>query len=235
MDVEEYGPVPGRCRKGYKKNRQTKMCHKTPKSTSPNRTLKVKPRKDTPYHHVSNTSLKMYGPVPGRCRKGYKKNKLTKMCHQTLKSTSPKKNVTLKTKQEEEEEVTTEEPEEEEEVTPQEHKEEEEVTPQEPEEEEEVTPQEHKEEEEVTPQEPEEEEEVTPQEPEEEEEEVTPGFGSLIAKVINKLISPSKSPVSKKIESIKLSPIMAEILTKKDTPTNEDKKLKTKQYKKSTK
>ena len=250
MDVEEYGPVPGRCRKGYKKNRLTKMCHKTPKSTSPNRTLKVKPRKDTPYHHVSNTSLKMYGPVPGRCRNGYKKNKLTKMCHQTLKSTSPKKNVTLKTKQEEEvtpqehkeeeEEVTPQEhKEEEEEVTPQEHKEEEEeVTPQEhKEEEEEVTPQEHKEEEEeVTPQEhKEEEEEVTPQEHKEEEEEVTPGFGSLIAKVINKLISPSKSPASKKIESIKLSPKMTEILTKIDTPINGDKKLKTKQYKKSTK
>ena len=72
--MESYGPVKGRCRKGYKKNKTTKMCDpikeesKTPKQLFKSKT-KSKSKK-----------LKSYGPVKGRCRKGYKKNKTTKMC-----------------------------------------------------------------------------------------------------------------------------------------------------------
>ena len=181
--------------------------------------------------------LDEYGPVPGRCRKGCKKNnmchktmksssltanktlkvpqeqygpvpgrcrkgyKKNNMCYKTMKSSSPKKNITLKATQAED--------------TKQEKEEDKEK-------EKEEEPEEEKEEEK---------DEVTQQEPEEEKEEVTPGFGSLLSKVINKMISPSKPSESEKVESIKLSPEMSKILTNKDTPMPEDKKLKTKQLK----
>jgi len=159
---------------------------------------------------TTNNTLKVppeqYGPVPGRCRKGYKKNN---MCYKTMKSSSPKKNITLKATQAED------------------TKPEQEVKEEEQEEvkEEEEEPEEEKEEEKE--EEPEEEQE----EVKEEEEKDTPGFGSFVAKVINKMISPSKPSESEKVESMNLSPEMSKILTNKDTPMSEDKKLKTKQLK----
>ena len=53
MPVDKYGPVPGRCRKGYRKHKTSKMCIN-----------KDIPKTPTP---------EQYGPVLGRCRAGYKK------------------------------------------------------------------------------------------------------------------------------------------------------------------
>tara|TARA_X000000950_G_C13785138_1_gene606868 strand:- start:621 stop:926 length:306 start_codon:yes stop_codon:yes gene_type:complete len=68
MPIDKYGPVPGRCRKGYRKHKTNKMCIN-----------KDIPRTPTP---------QQYGLVPGRCRAGYKKNKTTKLCiKKSLQST----------------------------------------------------------------------------------------------------------------------------------------------------
>ena len=41
-EKDEYGPVKGRCKKGYRKDKTTKMCKK--KGASPNKTLKNSPK-----------------------------------------------------------------------------------------------------------------------------------------------------------------------------------------------
>ena len=80
--MESYGPVKGRCRKGYKKNKTTKMCDPIKeKSKSPQHLSKSKTKSKTKTKTTSKSKkLNSYGPVKGRCRKGYKKNKTTKMC-----------------------------------------------------------------------------------------------------------------------------------------------------------
>ena len=64
MSPDYYGPVPGRCRSGYRKHKTKKICIK-----------KSIPKTPTP---------EQYGPVPGRCRAGYRKHKVTKMCKKNL-------------------------------------------------------------------------------------------------------------------------------------------------------
>lgn len=70
---DEYGPVDGRCKTGYRKNKTTKMCvavkHKTKKNTKLANCIKKCPN-----------PLQEYGPARTRCRKGYIKNKTSKMC-----------------------------------------------------------------------------------------------------------------------------------------------------------
>tara|TARA_Y100000748_G_scaffold303729_1_gene309866 strand:+ start:1673 stop:3436 length:1764 start_codon:yes stop_codon:yes gene_type:complete len=120
--VEEYGPVPGRCKKGYHKNKLSKMCEKKEAKpvTKAKPVHKAKPvpklnnscenklivlakqhekalqkidAQNKKLKHCTSESFKQdkdhYGPVKGRCRKGYHKNKTTKLCVK-------KKNVTLK-------------------------------------------------------------------------------------------------------------------------------------------
>ena len=74
MDAKDkYGPVEGRCKTGYHKNKTTNMCvavkHKTKKN------IKL-------VHCIKKciNPLVEYGPAPTRCRKGYVKNKTSKMC-----------------------------------------------------------------------------------------------------------------------------------------------------------
>ena len=91
--MESYGPVKGRCRKGYKKNKTTKMCDPIKEATKSPRQLS-KTNSKTKSKTKSKTllkskKLKSYGPVKGRCRKGYKKNKTTKMCD-PIEETQPK-------------------------------------------------------------------------------------------------------------------------------------------------
>lgn len=124
---EQYGPVPGRCRKGFKKNKQTKMCEKKksneqqPKKTKqPKQPKKTKQstseckglpidicnkKGDCTYvsgskkkycrRKTTKTEVEEYGPVPGRCRKGYHKNKTSKKCVKK-KQTTLKKSTHLK-------------------------------------------------------------------------------------------------------------------------------------------
>tara|TARA_Y100000748_G_C15501092_1_gene490119 strand:- start:273 stop:3596 length:3324 start_codon:yes stop_codon:yes gene_type:complete len=83
--MESYGPVKGRCRKGYKKNKTTKMCDPIKEDTkSPEQLPTSMTKSPSP-----SKKLKSYGPVKGRCRKGYKKNKTTKMCD-PIEDTQPK-------------------------------------------------------------------------------------------------------------------------------------------------
>ena len=70
MTPDYYGPVPGRCRSGYRKHKTKKICIK-----------KSIPKTPTP---------EQYGPVPGRCRAGYRKHKVTKMCKKNLLSKTKK-------------------------------------------------------------------------------------------------------------------------------------------------
>ena len=71
--TDKYGPVDGRCKNGYHKNKTTKMCvavkHNTKKNTKLANCIKKCPN-----------PLQEYGPAPTRCRKGYIKNKTSKMC-----------------------------------------------------------------------------------------------------------------------------------------------------------
>ena len=71
--TDKYGPVDGRCKTGYHKNKTTKMCvavkHKTKKNIKLANCIKKCPN-----------PLQEYGPAPTRCRKGYVKNKTSKMC-----------------------------------------------------------------------------------------------------------------------------------------------------------
>ena len=68
----QYGPVKGRCKSKYRKNKTTKMCIK-----------KTQPKTPTP---------SQYGPVKGRCKSNYRKNKTTKICHKkTLSKIDSKK------------------------------------------------------------------------------------------------------------------------------------------------
>lgn len=73
--AQQYGPVKGRCKSNYRKNKTTKMCiHKS------------QPKTPTP---------KYYGPVKGRCKANYRKNKTTKMCiklNETIKIKKPTMN-----------------------------------------------------------------------------------------------------------------------------------------------
>tara|TARA_A100001015_G_scaffold214259_1_gene240471 strand:+ start:398 stop:2065 length:1668 start_codon:yes stop_codon:yes gene_type:complete len=104
--AEEYGPVPGRCRKGFKKNKQTKMCEKKETKESKNSKSDCKglsinecnKNKDCTFisgskkqycrKNITKEDVDEYGPVVGRCRNGYHKNKTSKKC--------VKKNITLK-------------------------------------------------------------------------------------------------------------------------------------------
>ena len=124
---EQYGPVPGRCRKGFKKNKQTKMCeNKELKEQKPNQPEQLKQPKqpkqstseckglpidlcnkkvDCTYvsgskkkycrKKTTKTDVEEYGPVPGRCRKGYHKNKTSKKCVKK-KQTTLKRSTLLK-------------------------------------------------------------------------------------------------------------------------------------------
>lgn len=83
--MESYGPVKGRCRKGYKKNKITKRCDPIKEGTKSPEQLPTSKTKST----SKSKKLKSYGPVKGRCRKGYKKNKTTKMCD-PIEETQPK-------------------------------------------------------------------------------------------------------------------------------------------------
>ena len=68
---DEYGPVDGRCKTGYHKNKTTKMCvavkHKTKKNTKLANCIKKCPN-----------PLQEYGPAPTRCRKAISKIKRPK-------------------------------------------------------------------------------------------------------------------------------------------------------------
>ena len=89
--MESYGPVKGRCKKGYKKNKTTKMCDPIKeecKTSKHSFTSKMKSKTKSKTTSKSK-KLKSYGPVKGRCRKGYKKNKTTKMCD-PIEETQPK-------------------------------------------------------------------------------------------------------------------------------------------------
>lgn len=119
---EQYGPVPGRCRKGFKKNKQTKMCEskelekskesRIPKQLKePTSECKGLPidtcnkkincmyvlgkKKKYCRKKTTKTDVEEYGPVPGRCRKGYHKNKTSKKCVKK-KQTTLKKSTLLK-------------------------------------------------------------------------------------------------------------------------------------------
>ena len=68
--MESYGPVKGRCRKGYKKNKTTKMCDpiKEDSKTLDSYQNQVK-------NNIKSKKLKSYGPVKDVAVKDIRKTK----------------------------------------------------------------------------------------------------------------------------------------------------------------
>ncbi len=123
----DYGPVKGRCKNGYKKNKTTKMCEYnksnenvkdsceiklnslTEKYNSLLKTCNKTKKVDTKKNYLTilnNTN--QYGPTTKKCKKGYSKDKKTMMCKKktvkkqekllTIKDSTPKEDIELSKK-----------------------------------------------------------------------------------------------------------------------------------------
>ena len=110
----DYGPVKGRCKKGYIKNKTTKMCEYSNSSinskdtcevklknitekynkllTTCNKTKKIKKDQEIKEPFLTILNIKdQYGPTTKKCKKGYTKDKKTMMCRK--KTTKKQENL----------------------------------------------------------------------------------------------------------------------------------------------